>query len=364
MLRNVFRRSADKVVYRLQFWSSKSARCCSTDTTMTNYAAENQTDKTETQTKESKEAKLGRVKSEKILSTVYSDSERKLILDRFNNDSEDELCKIKYLKIKIAKAIVEHREKHGPFDDITNLIDLPGIGEKSLQFFCTDIVNKDKKGPTTKQIKTNNKQNFFAMKPDLPRERLESLQSVVSIDLGFKTIAWIHMNRNMEVHDWKSHTVDVMPKRYDPISYVENVSSVVEDMPFADLYLMEYITFRKKNLNLLPALLHIRTLEGILYGMLNRHYPDTHEHKVVTVGRMTVGRHFDLIVGSNRKSGQHIATSLVEMAATHRKPRVIIPPPLIKMFLSTSQLEKEYLSNCLLQAIAFYELAINNISEE
>ncbi|XP_077980687.1 transcription elongation factor, mitochondrial-like [Glandiceps talaboti] len=299
-----------------------------------------------------------------IIST-YNEKERQTILDRFNKDTESELSKIKHLRMKTALDIVAHRKENGPFQDIRSLIGLTGIREKMLQFICSDIIRqmREKEEPKT-HVKTNNKAQYFAMRPDLSEDRLESLQSIVSIDLAFKSISWIHMSRDMQVTDWKHHQIDVGPSRYDPISYIENVSSVVGKMSPADIYLMEYITFRKKNLNLLPAMLHIRTLEGVIYGMLNSQYQHTNEHKVACLGRMTVGRHFDLVVGSNRKSGQQIATNLVNMAAIHRKPRVIIPPHLIKMFLSSSQLEKEGLTNCLLQAVTFYDLAIHHNTDD
>nr|XP_006814742.1 PREDICTED: transcription elongation factor, mitochondrial-like [Saccoglossus kowalevskii] len=177
---------------------------------------------------QTKELKIRRNKAQKILTNLYTENERQLLLDRFNNADEAELCNIKYLRVRTAKEIIEHREKHGLFKDIHSLVGICGIGEKMMQFYCVDIMDKiaGNQSATQKKsnIKTSNKMNFFAMKPNLSEERLQSLQSIVSIDIAFKSIAWIHMERDMKVCDWKHQQLDVKPSRHDPIAYVENVS--------------------------------------------------------------------------------------------------------------------------------------------
>lgn len=41
-----------------------------------------------------------------------------------------------------AQAIIEHRKQHGDFTDISQLVDVVGIGEKTLEKLKTDVTVK------------------------------------------------------------------------------------------------------------------------------------------------------------------------------------------------------------------------------
>jgi competence protein ComEA len=50
-----------------------------------------------------------------------------------NTASVEELETLPYIGEVKAKAIVEYREKNGPFRSPEDLLDVPGIGEKTLE---------------------------------------------------------------------------------------------------------------------------------------------------------------------------------------------------------------------------------------
>ncbi len=66
----------------------------------------------------------------KIVESI-SDSERNKI--DINTAGVDELMKIKYIGPKKAKAIVEYREKNGPFRSIRDIMKVDGIGPKTFE---------------------------------------------------------------------------------------------------------------------------------------------------------------------------------------------------------------------------------------
>jgi competence ComEA-like helix-hairpin-helix protein len=55
-----------------------------------------------------------------------------------NKASVEELSTLKYIGEKSAQKIVAYREKNGPFKSIEDLVNVPGVGPKTLE------VNKDK----------------------------------------------------------------------------------------------------------------------------------------------------------------------------------------------------------------------------
>jgi competence protein ComEA len=55
-----------------------------------------------------------------------------------NTASVEELTNLKGVGEKYAEAIVQYRDAHGPFEDPQDIINVPGIGQKTFE------ANKDK----------------------------------------------------------------------------------------------------------------------------------------------------------------------------------------------------------------------------
>lgn len=54
-----------------------------------------------------------------------------------NTATAEELTALKYVGEKSAQKIIEHRKANGPFEKVEDLLNVPGIGPKTLE------VNKD-----------------------------------------------------------------------------------------------------------------------------------------------------------------------------------------------------------------------------
>ncbi|MFQ5906680.1 MAG: ComEA family DNA-binding protein [bacterium] len=65
---------------------------------------------------------------------LEGESEPDLTRDRIdiNSASERELCLLPGIGPKLAGRIAAYRESHGEFEDIRDLVNVPGIGEKKL----------------------------------------------------------------------------------------------------------------------------------------------------------------------------------------------------------------------------------------
>lgn len=146
--------------------------------------------------------------------------------------------------------------------------------------------------------------------------------------------------------------------------YLEEISSIVSKIPKADFYVLEKTGLSIQNSTLFPILLHLHIMEAMLYALLNTTFARGGQHQVLSMNRNAVGKHFELMIGDSRTSGKELVKQFLEDSVLKEEPRVFFPSDKIvhyrHMFASTEQRRIEELYDSLLQAVAFYELAVFN----
>lgn len=102
-------------------------------------------------------------------------------------------------------------------------------------------------------------------------------------------------------------------------------------------------------------------MEAMLYALLNKTFAQDGQHQVLSMTRNAVGKHFELMIGDTRTSGKELVKQFLSESVL-KEPRVFFPSDKIfhyrQMFSSTEQHRVEELYDSLLQAVAFYELAV------
>jgi transcription elongation factor len=140
------------------------------------------------------------------------------------------------------------------------------------------------------------------------------------------------------------------------------ISSVISKMPKADFYVLEKTGLSIQNSSLFPILLHFHITEAMLYALLNRAFAQDGQHRVLSMNRNAVGKHFELMIGDTRTSGKELVKQLLSESVLKAEPRVFFPPEKMvhyrQMFLPTDPYRIEEFYDSLLQAVAFYELAV------
>lgn len=61
-------------------------------------------------------------------------------LVRVNDATEEELTTLQGIGPAKAKAIITYREEHGPYEQVEDLLEVSGIGEKTLETIKEDII--------------------------------------------------------------------------------------------------------------------------------------------------------------------------------------------------------------------------------
>lgn len=298
---------------------------------------------------------------ERTLDEFYSAEQRSVILQVLNTADDRELASVKLLRGKKSVSIIEYRNKHGPFQDLQSVMNVPLLKFRSVVKVCDSILNPNDKA----EVREKKIQVAKCIKPDVAKERLENAKSIVSIVAGTRKIAWAHVDRGVAVLDWQQEEChNFMRGTYQASTYLEDVLSVVSKIPEADFYILEKPSISTQNVNLFPAAIHLRTVESMLYCLLNTSFLRNGQHRVLSMMRTAVGKHFDLMVAESRTSGAGLVRQFMTESVTQTNPRVTFPRDMVvhcrKMFQFGGGNRAEEMCDALLQAVAFYEIVFHD----
>lgn len=294
-----------------------------------------------------------------VLGKIFSSEEQASILHVLNTASNEELGAFGLLRGRKSVNIVEYREKFGPFQNLETLTNVPSFQYKTVVQVCNSILYP--KTEKTKKLPENVQLRKF-IKSDVKSERLKAVNSIVSIVFGTRRIAWAHLDRKLAVLDWQYDDCwKLRDKIYPSSVYLEEISSVISKIPEADFYVLEKMTLSFQNTTLFPILLHFHITEAMLYALLDKTFALEGQHQVLSMSRSAVGKHFGLMLGDSRTSGKELVKQFISESVMKKEPRVFFPLDKVvhyrKRFLSDSHRVEE-LYDSLLQAIAFYEVAV------
>lgn len=135
---------------------------------------------------------------------------------------------------------------------------------------------------------------------------------------------------------------------------------MVSKLPAADFYVVEKPGVSVQNTALFPVVVHLRTVEAMLFALLSSRREAAALPNVLNMMRTAVGRHFGLIVGESRTSGSEVVRKMMAESAMQKMPRVIFPNELLVRYSGAfhfcSRNSRQEMCDALLQAVAFYEL--------
>uniref|UniRef100_A0AAZ3S2D2 Transcription elongation factor, mitochondrial n=1 Tax=Oncorhynchus tshawytscha TaxID=74940 RepID=A0AAZ3S2D2_ONCTS len=296
----------------------------------------------------------------KSLDAYYTSEQRGVILQLLNNAAESELAAVKLLRGRKSVNIVEYRTRNGPFKNLESVTNVPLLKHKSAVIVFNSILNP----PEKKEKRKVKIQLAKFIRPEVERTWLEEANSIVSIVCGVNKIAWAHMDRGMNVLEWKHEDChNFLKGTYMASAYLDDISSVVSHLPTADFFVVEKTSISLQNTALYPVMAHMRTVEAMLFALLEPRYtqPDnTAPPKVLNMMRTAVGRHFGLMVGDSRTSGAQAMQQMMTESVTQKIPRVTFPHNLLVKYRNSFQMggrsRGEELCDAMLQAVAFYEL--------
>ncbi|XP_022049523.1 transcription elongation factor, mitochondrial [Acanthochromis polyacanthus] len=296
--------------------------------------------------------------TDRPLDACYTSEQRDAILQLLNTATMSELAGVKLLRGRKSVNIVEYRTKNGPFKTLESVVKVPLLKHKSAVIVFNSILN-----PVKKERKVRIQLAKF-IRPEVDKSWLEDASSIVSIVCGTNKIAWAHVDRGMTVLEWRQKDChNFLKGTYLASAYLYDVSSVVALLPSADFYIIEKSPISVQNTTLFPVMAHMRTVEAMLFALLEPKISPEDSNlppRVLNMMRTAVGRHFGLMVGESRTSGAQTVQQLMTESVTQKLPRINFPQDLLikhrNSFQMGSRRGGEELCDALLQAVAFYEL--------
>lgn len=294
----------------------------------------------------------------KPLDDCYTSEQRDTILRLLNTATQAELAGVKLLRGRKSLNIVEYRTKNGPFKSLESVVNVPLLKHKSAVIVFNSILN-----PVKKERKVKIQLAKF-IRPEVDRSWLEDASSIVSLICGTNKIAWAHVDRGMTVQDWQQlECPNFLKGTYMASAYLTDVSAVVDLLPSADFYIIEKPSISVQNTALFPVMAHLRTVEAMLFALLEPRNSQPESNippRVLNMMRIAVGRHFGLMVGESRTSGAQTVRQLMTESVTQKFPRINFPSEMLVKYRNSFQMGSrrggDELGDALLQAVAFYEL--------
>lgn len=305
------------------------------------------------------------------------------ILKELNNRSLEELSNTKGIGKSKAASLVQYRDNFGPFQSIEDLFQIKGFGSA---FFD----NLQEAGDLA-VVKKKTSKGLESIWELLIRNKKEVISEIVSIDIGFQNAAWVRVDKDKQVLGWSRAEI-LKPKPYNPAVFRPLVQEFVNKVPKTDIYVVEMQSHRigKQTASLLPFAVHLRVFEAMLTCLL--------PGLVIPFDPLHTSKHFCLPVGTKKKraavnlveslfrdrkneepfeaqceqflkeqQGMEGSEDLVEsfidnppgsFAGSNNKPLLQVSPKFVDYFKACAK--KDDLSDCLLQALAFYDLIVES----
>jgi len=178
----------------------------------------------------------------------FSEVEKKLALDKLNNLNEKELNN--YTSKRFSKLLNVHRAKHGNFDCIEQLLDLPKIEAHQLEKICESLLKdlsmsiSKEENVMAERIKTNKPlfSKGIIPKPDI--KEWEALQNptILGVTVTIQGIAYTKIDSSRNLHGWAAFEGIENPRNQVAFQHRELysfTSNIVDNIPEADYYIFE-----------------------------------------------------------------------------------------------------------------------------
>lgn len=205
----------------------------------------------------SREAGSYSIKREGLFREIYKDIEytspfthdqNAFVLEILNNSSEEELAQFT-AKAKAAN-IFQHREQHGPFNVVEELLALSSFDENTLERLGKKVIKLGRNSSYESETESDKlakkeKKLLQYIKPKIDSYQYQSddINSFVGIKLSLQNLSYAHMDKNtQEIKSWKhiscfaninSKTEFEHPKIFQKAFHIAN------QIPLADMYVLE-----------------------------------------------------------------------------------------------------------------------------
>ncbi|VDI72585.1 transcription elongation factor, mitochondrial [Mytilus galloprovincialis] len=302
--------------------------------------------------------------SRKKLNVLFSEEEQDKFVSLFNDAQAEQLALIKKCGSSKAKKIINFREENGDFSELSDVLKVLGMGEKTLIDICQTFQEQIAGGPVIKDNSElddaegqTRKRTTSHIHPRLSPELRENLQSVVTLDVSFEHVTVAKINRYLEVEEWRQIDLfDTYVQKLDHVLLYERIQAALDEIPEGDIYLKEDKLYRYKTLKVVPILTNLRILEYVIVNGLNA---KNGRNVVHLMKPKTMDKIFQLQVGNERICAKPFVLDMYRRKLTGKNKSlndVTISREHMDEYLAKKDIDKDKLNKSLLLGLAFYKL--------
>lgn len=335
----------------------------------------------------------------------YNDKQISVILKAVNNRSENELESFNISKQRIKK-IEMRKKKLGEFKALEDILELDGFGVKVLEKFCDSILTSQSDGEETKDaatydeeaLATSSKKKIQFVTPPLMESFRKSISSCVSFHIDLNFIAWSKLSffpesiheasdvRRINVDEWVCYEFGNDDKKLSLSDLIQILTNINEKIPTADAYVVEslqsvHVTKQPGN----PVHMNVNTQKAQMLAMLgilmaardvDKDTTDSEacskeeakkrlqKQKVFFLRNFLSSKLYKTVIGSERVSSEHVMENILRYNYSENQPKnltfdvVDVPDKLRLIYNDSSRMQREFISQAMLNGLTFYKLCV------
>ncbi|XP_042868231.1 transcription elongation factor, mitochondrial-like [Penaeus japonicus] len=294
----------------------------------------------------------------------YSLEEKSLILNIINKATDETFVRLNVSKA-LRKKLLKNRLQAGSYEDISQLLEIDGMGIKSVEQLCTSVL-KDS-GETDKKRTNDHDPSIIykkrLVKPRLKLHLMKNLQTLVALDVNVGFLSWTKLDYTSAVLDVSCEEILTASSRLDFPKLYEKVVNISQRIPEADVYVWEekasYGHLQGATLGIVIASIQLAQIRGMLAAILDPYHEGDSEKRLFYLRDALVSKLFRLQVGSERISGVNLADQLINgHQMLEWLPAIDISEETKRKFISSERSKRRHMATSLFIGIAFSQVLI------
>lgn len=249
-------------------------------------------------------------------------------------------------------------------------LQLDGFGEKILNKFYDSILGG--------KLKTVERKMSSVVTPRIPEELKKQIQSCVAVNVCFNNISWskigIQDEKQLAVLDWQHFPIE--NKKYQLTELLEIALKISRLIPEADAYVMENpnrppTMMSNINANKINVSVEKAQLNAMLGALLMNRKTDDGASNLFFLKQFAAAKLFNTFVGNEKTSNKSVVLNLLgedessgwtDIASVLQMNRLQASQDVREHYLSSDNIEKEFIGQSLLVGLAFVKLALMKIN--
>lgn len=301
--------------------------------------------------------------NDNLINTYKHDS---TILTILNQKTTRYLTRFKIPKLQ-AQALQSHREKHGLYKSLPDVLEVEGMTETILEEFIDATLSE-------KQYQRKEKFRNSVLIPKMSSISKEKISTVLGIYVGLNIVSWTQLGIKENVLEWNYENLLSLGeiKNFNTLHLLQMAQQINNKLPRSDVYVVDEINFDyriAKTIRHLKPFLHKQQLKAmILASLQSRNAVAETENELTRKFYLTqhekVAQMYGLRIGNEITASSKIIEKLLHErndvnGEKKNSISVYISQNIMNNYKSQMDYVKDQMNWSLLTALTFLQLTVH-----